>query len=677
MRPRVVKPVKPIDPYSFRHKRRLPELEMRSTERLGTLRELGELYRLESPNERAERTLLERELQKKERELTNQSFPWPDVMRDVRNGKTHLLWTAAGSLEAVGAAREQIYALNHAFAAAMQRTNFDNTIDRIWLRSELRKLDIDRLLETYGVQAMRDPLDVVESKLMVSLSEKQRLDAFRAVLQQPEFRTLSPRMKLYLTRVAAGYDMRQAEAFADLVYARALLEHGRYSELIQLADALPSLLFQPTSSHVKQLRASVDCLGFIAKGKSGSYDPLALFADYVMLHARQEHAGAEKYSNEALDLLTKNAEKAIRNLSGMTQWQRAAKNLGIVGFADAPEHTHVFVKPASLPGKIQLTKRLGFDGIRFDKKTGKVVFLTSAGAAQAFLEHCYRTTKEYSTAEFTLAAAFGYEGGYRVHASGKTFRVSAEEWAMLQAGTPLPTEHPITAHMQSQAVFALYSHPLAEGEPRFHREIDAFAFALRKAYPEARIVKDDLTKDTVAKAAQLVAHKVKLRELVIIAADKGFRVTDWNVVNNAWVRLKDRGMNLKRFGPGDKWTDGSGKDVIVITGHSNEKLAEYVRVLGEAGVFRGNYVIFNACETPLTSRLTAEINSRYGAMGTHAYEGKIPYEGVRDMLLAIGSELDAGKTELELDRWWREMVRRQQMNGVWMICRLWGGHAHA
>jgi hypothetical protein len=646
----------------------------------------------EAQEEKAARVLVERMQQSSTREFTDVTFPWPDVMRESRDGVTVLAWKKDQTLEEVTRTRKQIYALNAAFATELAYHQSTRQRQQKRIRDALSEARLELLRERIPGYTPPRPLkrglydfDRSEISLLLHGSSSPELRAYRDVRKKPEFSVLSREMELYLARLAAGYDGRQAEAFADVVYARALLVRAKYDDVIQLAESTANrsgegagVVSQATiSESTARLRGSVECIGYIAKSKKGTYDPIALFADYVALHAKSSHEGLAKDANEALAILTENCQRQIAQISGMQRWQRASAKLDIVGLADSAAHTYVFVKRGSrTSARADLAKKTGFDAIKFNKKTKETTFLRSEGAARAFLEHCYTTAKKFSTADFTLAPAFAYKGGYRVHAAGKTFRISGGEWKRLQAGEPLPDDHPITTHMRSDAVFSLYSHPLTEGEPRFNREIDALAFALRKAYPEAKIVKDDLTPETPAKAARVVTERLQLKNLVIVSADKSFNVIDYNAINNSRAPLVALGIPVVDFAPTDQWMHGQGKGVIVITGHTSRELARYVRTLGEAGVFRGNFVVFNSCEAELTSQLVAEINTRYGAIGTHAYEGKIPAFRVQNLLRSIASEIDAGKTEVDFERWWHDLVKQQQLNGVWMICQLMGEHVH-
>src|SRR5207248_1419907 len=112
--------------------------------------------------------------------------------------------------------------------------------------------------------------------------------------------------------------------------------------------------------------------------------------------------------------------------------------------------------------------------------------------------------------------------------------------------------------------------------------------------------------------------------------------------------LRDGPLKPVAFGPDDRWDEKDrGKAVIVISGHSSGQLAGFVDRLGEAGVFRDNYVVFNSCEAPLTREMIERINGLYGAAGLFGYQGKINPRHVGEIVKGISGWLKAGGGEFE------------------------------
>jgi len=113
--------------------------------------------------------------------------------------------------------------------------------------------------------------------------------------------------------------------------------------------------------------------------------------------------------------------------------------------------------------------------------------------------------------------------------------------------------------------------------------------------------------------------------------------------------LTQAGLEATVFTGAEQYKGGSGKAVFVITGHSSDELANLVRQLGECGYFRGNFVIFNSCNTPLTHQLAVEINGRYGALGTYGFSDKIMATDVENYMLDLADKVSAETTHSLLD----------------------------
>ena len=103
------------------------------------------------------------------------------------------------------------------------------------------------------------------------------------------------------------------------------------------------------------------------------------------------------------------------------------------------------------------------------------------------------------------------------------------------------------------------------------------------------------------------------------------------------------------FTGAEHYTGDSGKAVFVITGHSSVELANLVHQLGEGGFFKGNFVVFNSCNTPLTHQLAVEINGRYGACATYAFSDKIMASDVENYMLELAHSLSSDRQRPLLD----------------------------
>jgi hypothetical protein len=119
---------------------------------------------------------------------------------------------------------------------------------------------------------------------------------------------------------------------------------------------------------------------------------------------------------------------------------------------------------------------------------------------------------------------------------------------------------------------------------------------------------------------------------------------------------------------GKKYAGTGNRTVIVITGHTSEELAKYVRELGDAGYFRDNYVVFNSCEAALTEQLRTEITTRYGAAAAFSPEGTITVNSVQQAVLDLVNRVRENK-EQNLFRLLNDSFRRNNVHGIWSICR--------
>jgi hypothetical protein len=81
-------------------------------------------------------------------------------------------------------------------------------------------------------------------------------------------------------------------------------------------------------------------------------------------------------------------------------------------------------------------------------------------------------------------------------------------------------------------------------------------------------------------------------------------------------------------------------NLVVLSGHSSEELATFVRGLGNAGVFADRVIVLQSCETPLNRQLAREIVSRYRAAAVFVYEGLIPVNDLEPATIDLVRALD-------------------------------------
>jgi hypothetical protein len=195
---------------------------------------------------------------------------------------------------------------------------------------------------------------------------------------------------------------------------------------------------------------------------------------------------------------------------------------------------------------------------------------------------------------------------------------------------------------------------------------ESFIHLIQKSYPGAAVFRDDYRKgETEKKAGQLYSFRLEKPEDVYAVIDQS--VKDDNVINNLASELTAAKINIIRYSPGLKWTNGKGKALIVITGHISKELANLIRKLGEDGYFEGNYVLINSCRTKLTTELVSEINERFGGVATLQHKGAIKPLDVENFVMALSEKVGEQKEFREIIA---EALNQNNLSAVWVICKL-------
>jgi hypothetical protein len=129
--------------------------------------------------------------------------------------------------------------------------------------------------------------------------------------------------------------------------------------------------------------------------------------------------------------------------------------------------------------------------------------------------------------------------------------------------------------------------------------------------------------------------------LVVIPddSDPGTQIQFQRTIMNIRERLSEANVEIKQFKVGMVYDGKQGRAVFVITGHSSEQLAAFIRQVGEAGFFRDNYVVLNSCGVGPAPQLVNEINSKYGAAGTFSFQGEIRAAAVQNYMLDLAEKL--------------------------------------
>jgi hypothetical protein len=389
-----------------------------------------------------------------------------------------------------------------------------------------------------------------------------------------------------------------------------------------------------------------------------------LVTDY--LDARPDLANG---TPAASDVLT---QHVLGNLSDLRKlqlespgWRRtqALQNLPqVTGVIDDTKSTTLYLQGAKRQYSVEVLQG------------GQVRLLSPEEGYSRYVAYTTSEVRRNSTGNMALFDLMHYPDGHQALAiDDKLVPLAQSDIARLAEGQPLPDSHPLSLALrnESRKSKVLFSDPFMQKQGPALREADNFAFKLQRAYPEVPIYRDPLSPKTDGLVKQLNDFVAKTpSDVVAIVADESFknRPKDYNVIQDLEQQLSAAHIKVVRYRPGVQMASvGKGKGLIVITGHSSEELAEFVRTLGSQGVFEGNFVVFNSCETALSRQLITEINTRYNAIATFAHEGKIMVNDLDGFLGDFSSELTKGSTSS-----FHEMLIRQlhnhKLNGVWTIC---------
>jgi len=297
---------------------------------------------------------------------------------------------------------------------------------------------------------------------------------------------------------------------------------------------------------------------------------------------------------------------------------------------------------------------------------------TPSVAARQFREFTRNEVATKSTSDMRLFAVHSYDGKFEVDLGNKTFTVTAAEFKDLQVGKKLPESHPLHQEFLSVPVtepMVLYTNPLAIKAGLLQSRSDDFVFALQKAYSDRSVYRDPFSERTAKLARQLNVFVSNSKNMYAVVADDSFAVQDYKILQNVKSDLQRAGVTMIPFTKANRptWSNGTGKAVIVITGHIDANLAAFITALGERGYFEGNYVVFSSCRSPLSRQLVNRITDRFKAAATYSFDSKIQTSSVEEFLVDLATRT-AADPSASFDFSVRAAAKRANLNGVWTIC---------
>ena len=295
----------------------------------------------------------------------------------------------------------------------------------------------------------------------------------------------------------------------------------------------------------------------------------------------------------------------------------------------------------------------------------------SDDAAEAMMVRLKEEFARNSTSEAKLLAVMPAGTDVLMTDGAVTLRFSPLEWRLLLRGHPLPDRPDLTNwlhYLRAQAL-VVYSHPMMLCAGPYRDLADGFCFGFQKAYPQLRVYRDPFSA-TTAKRAEALNHLDLGRpsDYVAVIAEDSFRVVDANVIQDIRGVLTNAGIEVATYRKTSAftWRATGSKGVIVITGHSSDELAAFIKDLGDSGALRGNFVIFNSCQTAVTRELATRMVEDYGAQAVFVHRGIIRAATVQALMVDFAKSLKQPGSQALPDRL-RSLLNAHGLGGVWTI----------
>jgi hypothetical protein len=517
------------------------------------------------------------------------------------------------------------------------------------VRKDIRSTN--KLIKDYDVKGRFSPTEEPVN-LFVSLGAEEW------------YSSLPKNMKFYVVHVIRGVDPTYADRFATMFYYLSLRNESKYEVIAQDAVAKAIRLRDtPKIENITSLdlttnysRAVVDAFLYLFTIEARARTTAKTADDYLELLLAHNAAPREALADLGIDFTTSFLED---RLSSALETEPNLKSKMLLGSRSGAQTLDYYARLSE-----GAQPRL----IRYDKEVGSISILGGKDAWSALEETVHADLAAADPKVMTLASVLRDGKGFVVETASGAIPITPEQYAQLRRGEPLASDHALTKAALAEPPIVIYSNPLMRSG-RYLADAEEFGFALQTAYPRTTVIRDDYNSETAARAAALASVGRKpASELVAVIDEGSFKVNDRNVLNDMEDTLRDKGWSIINYKPGTPWTNGTGKAVIVITGHIDENLGKFVRALGNAGYFRDNYVLLNTCYTTASTQLVAEINQQFGARACLRHEAKIAPYRVGELLNGIATDVaqpDGTESLLEI---LRTRMNALKLRALWIIC---------
>jgi hypothetical protein len=475
--------------------------------------------------------------------------------------------------------------------------------------------------------------------------------------------------------VSDGYSPVQVELLARYLEIRALERRGRSTEIPDVAeelranlgldslvdDGLIDLADKNTYFRAETLWSAITAYDLKARALqyAGKPEVVPIIATYLSLPQSSLGITRAPGLDEFIAPLTKTLKVVAAN-SGSLEALRSLT--AVVGVEDSGAHVDVY-----LAGRNGLSANV----LRYSRASSRVEILD---AVSTFRSDTSQALSKYSTPQMRLASMMRLgDQIYEIQVADKKFTLTSGELQTLRNGDPLPPENQFSHELLSDdSPIVLYSNPLMHDRSSYLKEAEDVAFAIQHAYPSVRVFRDDFKPGVTPQRVREIGdfRVAGTSQLVAVIAENSFKVDDKRLIQNIEASLTAHGVSVKLWKPGQSWEGGSGRGVIVISGHIDEQLAAFVRELGRSGVFKENYVVFGSCYEELSSTLIREINHDFGAVGTFRFEGKISPYALQDVLTDLVDRIGRGQAKFGLPDVLQKSLRWANVSGIWTVCQI-------
>jgi len=157
---------------------------------------------------------------------------------------------------------------------------------------------------------------------------------------------------------------------------------------------------------------------------------------------------------------------------------------------------------------------------------------------------------------------------------------------------------------------------------------------LKQRYPKIRVIVDDEMQDAKKNFASIKPIS-NPKEVGLMIPDDSFEIKDFGLIRRIKSNLSQSGIILINSPAEIR----SIPNILVIAGHNDNSLREYLTNLGEQGLLRDKVVLLNTCYDSGNPNLIHELIAKYGPKGVFLHTEKISDVALDPVLRNLGKIL--------------------------------------